>query len=293
MTNNSFSGGVISTFLCLFFLWEDKIKNCIIINFVRLKVIVRVCMKYAKPIVRILLSITLIVMLILAFVHMPKQRCERISAVAHTQNESVVLTQADIEQLLKAAKMDVVGKEVKEIDLGDINNLLNANPFIETVNFVHFAGRKLVIDYTLRNIVMHVFTPDGNHYLVDDKGVVVPFTSKMKDYLMVVNGNIPDTYTVGKKAPKKLQNALALTQKINADDFYHAQFTQIYFNGQNDMELSTTVGGQTILFGSIDNADEKLKNLRTVYENGLSHKGYNTYVQLDARFKNRIIATRK
>jgi len=250
-------------------------------------------MKYAKPIVRILLSITLLVVLVLAFVRMPKQRCERVSAVAHTQNESVILTPSDIEQLLKDAKLEVVGKEVKDIDLGDINTLLNANPFIESVNFVHFAGKKLVIDYTLKHIMMHVFTPNGDHYLVDDKGIVVPFTSKMKDYLMVVNGNIPDTYTVGKKAPKKLQNALALTEKINENDFYRAQFPQIYINSANDMELSTTVGGQTILFGSMDNADEKLKNLKTVYENGLSHKGYNTYVQLDARFKNRIIATRK
>ena len=36
-----------------------------------------------------------------------------------------------------------------------------------------------------------------------------------------------------------------------------------------------------------------LANLKTVYEKGLSHKGYNTYAQLDARYKNRIIATRK
>ena len=49
-------------------------------------------MKYAKPIVRILLSVTLLVVLVLAFVRMPKQRCERVSAVAHTQNERVILT---------------------------------------------------------------------------------------------------------------------------------------------------------------------------------------------------------
>ena len=38
---------------------------------------------------------------------------------------------------------------------------------------------------------------------------------------------------------------------------------------------------------------KKFENLKTVYEKGLSHKGYNTYAQLDARYKNRIIATRK
>jgi len=249
-------------------------------------------MKYIKPIVRILLCVILIVTLVLAFIHMPKQRCERISAVAHTQNESVMLGQSDIEKMLKDAHLEVIGKEVKDIDLGDINNLLNNNPFIENVNFIHFAGKKLVIDYTLKNIMMHVFTPCGEHYLVDNNGYVVPFTSKMKDYLMIVNGNIPDIYHVGKKAPKKVQSALTVTGKIFENDFYRAQFSQIYFNGHDDMELTTAIGGQTVLFGTADNADEKLKNLKTIYENALSHKGYNTYVQLDARYKNRIIATR-
>ena len=250
-------------------------------------------MKYVKPIVRILLSIMLVVVLVLAFVNMPRQQCERIQAVAHTQNESTVLSQADIETLLSDAKIEIIGKAMKEIDLGQVATLLNNNPFIETVNFVHFAGKKLVIDYTLKEIVLHVFTSGGDHYFVDSKGSVVPFTLKMKDYLMVVNGNVSDDFKVGKKAPKKIQDALALTRKINQNDFYEALFRQIYLNSRNEMELTTTVGGQTILFGGLNNADEKLENLKTVYEKGLSHKGYDTYAQLDARYKNRIIATRK
>ena len=98
-------------------------------------------MKYVKPIVRILLSITLVVVLILAFVKMPRQQCERIQAVAHTQNESVILSQADIESLLSDAKIEIIGKAIKEIDLGEVATLLKNNPFIETVNFLHFAGK--------------------------------------------------------------------------------------------------------------------------------------------------------
>ncbi len=250
-------------------------------------------MKYVKPIVRILLSITLIVVFILACIYMPKQRCERISVVAHTQNESVMLSQKDVESLLSQAKIEVLGKAVKEVDLGEIITLLKANPYVANVNFVHFAGKKLVIDYTLKQIVLHVFTPSGEHYFVDNEGTVVPFTPKMQDYLMVVNGNIPDKYVSGKKASKKVQEALSLTRKINENDFYQAQFRQIYLNSRGELELTTAVGGQTVLFGNLDNADQKLQNLKTVYEKGLSHKGYNTYAQLDARYKNRIIATRK
>ena len=64
-----------------------------------MKVIVQTCMKYVKPIVRILLSITLLVVFILACIYMPKQRCERISAEVHTQNESVTVSPADVERI--------------------------------------------------------------------------------------------------------------------------------------------------------------------------------------------------
>jgi cell division protein FtsQ len=90
-----------------------------------------------------------------------------------------------------------------------------------------------------------------------------------------------------------VQEALTLTKAIQEDDFSQAQYRQIYLNNRNELELTTAIGGQNILFGSVDNAAEKLKNLKTVYEKGLSHKGYNTYSQLDARYKNRIFATRK
>ena len=137
-----------------------------------------------------------------------------------------------------------------------------------------------------------MFTPSGEHYFVDSEGTAVPFTPKMQDYLMVVNGNIPETYTIGKKAPGKTQDALALTKTINKDEFYRAMFRQIYL-GHDGIELASAIGGLTVLFGTTENADEKLQNLKTVYENGLSHTGYDTYAQLDARFKNRIIATKK
>ena len=250
-------------------------------------------MKYVKPIVRILLCITLLVILVLAFIYVPKQRCERISSVVHTQNESIIISPEDVETLLADTNIEVVGKAVKEVDLSKISELLKNNPYIANVNFVHFAGKKLVIDYTLKEIVLHVFTPNGEHYFVDSEGKVVPFTDKMQDYLMIVNGNVGNNYKPGKDAPKGVKDALALTKIIRQNDFYQAQFRQIYLNAQNEMELTSTIGGQTILFGSIDNAEEKLQNLKTIYENGLSHRGYNTYVQLDARYKNRIIAKRK
>ena len=247
-------------------------------------------MKYVRAITRILLVISVLVIAIVAIVQVPKRQCERVEVIPHTENESVVLDQADIEKMIADAGIKTVGTKIKEVDLPAINKLLKENPYIQEINFVHFTGTKLVIDYTLRDILLHVYTNDGDQYFVDKEGVLIPFTKKVNDYLIIANGNIHQRYKKGSTAGKELSDIVALANKLDADEFCQAQFRQIYRNEHNQLELVSTIGNQVILFGSIDNAEEKLDNLKQVYENGLSRKGYNTYAQLDVRYKNRVIA---
>ena len=250
-------------------------------------------MRYFKAITRIVLAISILAIVVVAMVKIPQRRCETILVNAHTENESLLLTQSDVESMLADKGIEIVGKRIKDVDLTEVTAILEKSPYIKNVNFIHFAGKNLLIDYDLRNIVMHVYDKNGGQYFVDKYGSLVPFSPKMKDYLIIVNGNVSQTYKAGTKVSKELQQVLNVTQKILSDDFYRAQFRQIYLNGEHQMELVASLGNQIVLFGSDENVDEKLANLKTVYKEGLSRKGYNTYAMLDARYKNRVIAKRK
>lgn len=250
-------------------------------------------MRYFKAITRIVLSISVLAVVVVAMVKIPQRRCETILVNAHTQNESLLLAQSDVEGMLAEKGIEIVGKRIKDVDLTEVTAILEKSPYIKRLNFIHFSGKKLLIDYDLRDIVMHVYDRDGGQYFVDNDGSLVPFSSKMKDYLIIVNGNVGQTYKSGTTVSKDLQKVLNVAQKILADDFYRAQFRQIYLNNQHQMELVASLGNQIILFGGDDNIDEKLNNLKVVYKDGLSRKGYNTYAMLDARYKNRVIAKRE
>lgn len=249
-------------------------------------------MRYFKAITRIILVISVLTVVILAMVKIPQRRCDAILVNAHAQNESTLLTQADVERMLADKGIEIIGKRIKDVDLTDVTAVLEHNPYIKTINFIHFSGTRLLIDYDLRHIVLHVFDKEGGQYFVDEDGVLVPYTGKMKDYLIIANGNIAQTYKKGTSVNGDLQQVLNVTRKIMADEFYLAQFRQIYLNDKHQMELVATLGNQIILFGTDENADEKLDNLKVVYREGLSRKGYGTYAMLDARYKNRIVAKR-
>ena len=151
-------------------------------------------MRYFKAITRIVLVLSVLAFVIVAIVKIPQRRCQSIQVAAHTQNESVLLTQADVEQMLTDKGIEIMGKRIKDVDLTEVTTLLEKNPFIRTVNFVHFSGTRLLIDYDLRHIVMHVYDKEGGEFFVDDEGVLVPYSKKMKDYLIIANGNISQTY---------------------------------------------------------------------------------------------------
>lgn len=250
-------------------------------------------MKYVRAIVRIILVISVLVIVIVAIVQVPKRTCRRVEVIAHSQNESVIFGQHEVEKMLASSGIKVVGKKRNEIDLPTLTQKLKNNPYIKEINFVHFATDRLIIDYTLRHIILHVYTQNDTQYFVDTEGHLLPFTPKMQDYLFVANGNIHQPYKKGSLAEKELASIVSLTNLLNADEFYRNQFKQIYCNEHNQFELVATLGNQVILFGTTENAAEKLDNLKQVYKEGLSRKGFNQYAQLDVRYKNRVIAHHK
>lgn len=250
-------------------------------------------MKYVKAITRIVLIISVLVIIIWAIVAVPKRQCSNISVTPHTLNESVVFNAKDVEQLLLTNNIDVIGKPMKKINVAAITQMLSDNPYVKEVNFVNFSNNRLIIDYTLKNIILHVYSTDGDQYFVDDEGNLLPYTSKMTDFLTIANGNIQQHYKKGDTARKELNQIVNIVNAINEDDFCKQQFKQIYLNDHKQVELVSTLGNQIILFGDDENISEKLDNLKQVYEEGLTRKGFDTYAQLDVRFKNRVIAQRK
>ncbi len=247
-------------------------------------------MKYVRAITRIVLVVSVFVIVIVAMVQVPKRQCAFVEVIPHSENESVILSNQDVVEMLAKAGIETVGQKMKDVDLPAINSLLKKNPYVKEINQVHFTGTRLVIDYTLRNIILHVYADDGSQYFVDEEGVLLPYTDKMQDFLLIANGSIYQHYDSGATAKKELADIVELANLLNGDDFYRNQFRQIYRNNHRQLELVATVGNQVVIFGDMDKALEKLDNLKQVYKNGLTRKGYDQYALLDVRYKNRVIA---
>ena len=84
----------------------------------------------------------------------------------------------------------------------------------------------------------------------------------------------------------------SLAKFINKNKFLNTQIEQIYINKENGIELIPKVGKHLILFGDIDNMEEKFENLIAFYKKGLSKVGWDKYKKINLKYKNQVVCTK-
>lgn len=91
------------------------------------------------------------------------------------------------------------------------------------------------------------------------------------------------------------EELLSFTKDIRKDDFWSAEIVQMVVDttslGEISLRLIPRSGDFVVEFGTLDNASIKLDKLRTFYDKGLSHLGWERYRNIDVRYNKQVICT--
>lgn len=192
------------------------------------------------------------------------------------------------------------------IDVKALEAQFDANPSVKKSEVYTTLSGNLYVDIEQRTPIARVFTPMGSFYL-DQEGYVMPLSDKYTAQVIVVNGYLPIKYEqvegrnfgswnneVSKgKQEYKLYQAFTLAKKFNEVPFWDAQFKQIYFREDGDIELVPAVGNHLILLGGVDDLDLSLTKLMILYKEGLSKTGWNHYKLINLKYKDQIVCIKK
>lgn len=250
-------------------------------------------MTHFKTILRISLVLCIIVCAVLAIVKMQNRSCSGVQVLIDYKGENKILTESDFIQLLANNQIKTKGEKLKEVKLESIKKVLSNEIYVQKINKIYFSGTKLVLDITLREILLHVFPANGNPYFIDNEGYMMPFSSKIQEKLIIVNGKINQQFVEKKSITEKkslLHSIYQIAKLIQVDPFYAQNFKQIFVNSDNIIELVPNDGSLTILFGDETDAVEKLIKLKEIYNSVLPFSADKKYSLIDVRFKNRVIA---
>lgn len=200
-------------------------------------------------------------------------------------------------------KEDTGALLMNHFSVTNLEEKLINNHSIKDVQVYKTIDGKMIINVKQRRPIVRIFSRNESYY-IDEKGNLMPLSSKYTARLLVVSGNLDEPF--GKRyqfnygnlndtliEKTLLDDIYKIANYIDNSEFWKAQIEQIDVNKESEFELVPKVGNHKIVFGGIDNLEGKFEKLMIFYKKGLSKTGWNEYSEINLKYKNQVVCTKR
>lgn len=208
--------------------------------------------------------------------------CSDVRVVVRDSLETGFITAAEIRRSILNQYPDLLGSRMQGLNMNEMEAFVSKSSFVRNCQIFNSPSGVLNVVVKQHQPILRVFASDGTYYL-DESGRKVPVSKRFSARVLVANGNIPADKT----------DLVRVAGLIDSDPFWKAQMEQIYIRRNNDYVLVPRVGDQLILLGKPEKVEEKLRNLRALYDRGLDPREWNNYLLINLKYEGQVICSRK
>lgn len=240
-----------------------------------------------KRIIKIILILLLPAYLIAAYIYAQyeydKEVCNNVKVVLLNPLEEQYLSQDDILKVISDNKLAYKGQDLDEVNLNDLETSIQQNIIIKNNECYKTPSGNIIIEVEQRVPVLRVITPLTSYYIDKDRKKL-PLSEKILAYIPVATGAIEEEF-----AANQLYD---LVQYLNDNKKWDNQIEQIVVKENEEIELIPRMGKQLILFGKLNNFEEKFKSIELLYTQVFNKVGWNYYNKINLRYDGKIICTK-
>lgn len=216
-------------------------------------------------------------------------------------SEHDLISEKEIRDIVTERFGKIEGTMITLINLNELETMIRNNPYVATCEVYQTISGELNMIVTVRSPLVRVMNDSGQQYYIDQMGYIVPVTFAHPSHVPIASGNISDRYVMigqGERALASLPDSSVLRQiypvalVISRDDFLKSFIDQIFINDQKEIELVPKMGKQQILFGSSENARQKLDNLKAFYTKIMNKMDWNTYKIINIKYNNQVVCSK-
>ncbi len=194
------------------------------------------------------------------------------------------ISEAHIKAQLQSDKDTLLGKPFAMLNKNELEEKIKGNRYIEDAQIYQTLTGKYKVKVKQRDPILRVWTPTESYYL-DAQGAEIP---SHKDHVANVH------VALGQVSREFAKNELlAFEKKIQERPLWNALLDQIYVDEKEELTLVIRMGGVKVRFGRVENAEKKLRNLTLFLDEVGKYQDLSKYKELDVRFENQIVCTRK
>lgn len=242
-----------------------------------------------KKVLIILIAVSVIVYLIISADYFRDSSQNRICVGFEVEVKDSLKTQfvtaEDINRLVKKYDLNPAGKSFKEINTLAIRDTILSNKLVESANVFITSNGTVKATVQQREPVFRVISETTGNFYVDKDRRIMPVSSSFAVYVPVATGRIDEEY-----AKSELFD-FAMFLNNNAD--WDAWIEQIVVESRNEVVLIPRAGNFRIIMGSLDDYPVKLNKFVRFIDGGLNVVGWNRYSDINLKFENQVVCTRK
>jgi len=186
-----------------------------------------------------------------------------------------------------------VGMSINDINLIQLEKQLNEIKWVENTNIYFDNLQQLQVKIEQRLPVARLFTVSGNSFYIDKVATRLPLRQLSVIRLPIFTGFPSEQENLSKPDSVLLSDILHFALIVKQDSFFLSQIAQINIAPNGDFEMIPALGDHTVLFGSVENIENKLNRLYTFYKKVWPSSGINAYQVLDLRFDHQLLALKK
>lgn len=226
--------------------------------------------------------------------------CSNVEVIIDIVEENEFVTRADIMQMANENRDKLEGQTLQTIDVNKLEKIFNTHPAISNAEVYENIAGDLTIKITQKRPIARIVNAVGESFYMDSQGKLMLWSRNYTARVPVITGEIYESFAKNNLLDfsakdindsllkkNKLYGLYSLAKYIDSDEFWKAQIQQI--NVGEDIEMIPTLGKHKIVFGDTQNIDEKFKKLLIFYTHGFSKVGWNTYSEVNLKFKNNVV----
>ena len=240
-----------------------------------------------KSALKILLILAIAAFLVVSFVKIGGKEkeivCQGMDLVVEDSLSLGLISRDEVLGIIRDKKMVFEGKNISDINMGNVERTLCKSPYIDTVLCSLTASGKVHLTVIPKIPALHVMADNGEEYYLDRRGEDMP-VGNITGNLTIATGRITKDFARKKLAP--------LATCIQDSSFWRAQVQQIDVCANYDVRLYTRFADHTVLLGEPTDIPDKLWRLRVFYEKGLPETGWNKYQSISVEYENIVIGKR-
>ncbi len=234
-----------------------------------------------------------------------KQVCGAININIIDSLTNRFVTSDDVMKIMLENGGNILGYPRHTINTYELEDLLSGVPFIRNATLYKTADGKLNADIIQRRPVLRVINQRGLSYYLDSEGVILPVTPNYTSRVLVANGYISEPFLAESlksifksEVPETRRNSVIfdlydLALFIDSSELWKAQITQIHVNNKYEYEMIPRVGAHVIKLGDAYNYVTKFRKLEAFYRYGLNSMGWNNYGEINLKYENQVVCTKR